>query len=429
SKCLCDVVYATPMMAGAGSFGEYLDIDAKQTSYQALITHGKLLAGQRVLILGGSNATGLFGIQITKALGAEVITMASARNVELVKSVGADQRHPRTTSTMINIPPTFKAFEYANFGDVLKVMKLNLQMVQKPLTSDEVRVRVISAAVNPLDYKLVAMGATMLPTAPTDENPFRMGFDMAGIVVEIGSGDVYGLKVGDAVFATPVLTEGGCFGEYLNASANVVAPKPSNMTFNEAAGVPIAGVTSYQALITHGKLQVGQRVLILGGSSATGMFGIQIAKALGAEVITTASTRNVELVKSLGADQVIEYTTQKWGDILADHSVDLIYDCGMEPESWASNAQKILKLQSGIFASLSTGRRVEPVESSIGAAFSLVHAIPSGECLREIAKLIEAGHVKTVIDSVYSLEKLADAIKLQQSNKARGKIIIEVAKE
>ncbi|KAF4315203.1 hypothetical protein BBI17_009519 [Phytophthora kernoviae] len=300
---------------------------------------------------------------------------------------------------MINIPPTFKAFE------------------------------VISAAVNPLDYKLVAMGATMLPTAPTDENPFRMGFDMAGIVVEIGSGDVYGLKVGDAVFATPVLTEGGCFGEYLNASANVVAPKPSNMTFNEAAGVPIAGVTSYQALITHGKLQVGQRVLILGGSSATGMFGIQIAKALGAEVITTASTRNVELVKSLGADQVIEYTTQKWGDILADHSVDLIYDCGMEPESWASNAQKILKLQSGIFASLSTGRRVEPVESSIGAAFSLVHAIPSGECLREIAKLIEAGHVKTVIDSVYSLEKLADAIKLQQSNKARGKIIIEVAKE
>ncbi|KAG2505233.1 hypothetical protein BBI17_009520 [Phytophthora kernoviae] len=79
------------MMAGAGSFGEYLDIDAKQTSYQALITHGKLLAGQRVLILGGSNATGLFGIQITKALGAEVITMASARNVELVKSVGADQ--------------------------------------------------------------------------------------------------------------------------------------------------------------------------------------------------------------------------------------------------------------------------------------------------------------------------------------------------
>ncbi|KAG2505234.1 hypothetical protein JM18_009485 [Phytophthora kernoviae] len=302
---------------------------------------------------------------------------------------------------MINIPPTFKAFEYANFGDILKVMKLNLQMVQKPLTSDEVRVRVISAAVNPLDYKLVAMGATMLPTAPTDENPFRMGFDMAG----------------------------GCFGEYLNASANVVAPKPSNMTFNEAAGVPIAGVTSYQALITHGKLQVGQRVLILGGSSATGMFGIQIAKALGAEVITTASTRNVELVKSLGADQVIEYTTQKWGDILADHSVDLIYDCGMEPESWASNAQKILKLQSGIFASLSTGRRVEPVESSIGAAFSLVHAIPSGECLREIAKLIEAGHVKTVIDSVYSLEKLADAIKLQQSNKARGKIIIEVAKE
>ncbi|RLN51666.1 hypothetical protein BBJ29_009427 [Phytophthora kernoviae] len=219
------------------------------------------------------------------------------------------------------------------------------------------------------------------------------------------------------------------FGEYLDIDAKYVAFKPTQPDVQRSCRCAYRRQTSYQALITHGKLQVGQRVLILGGSSATGMFGIQIAKALGAEVITTASPCNVELVKSLGADQVIEYTTQKWGDILAEPSVDLIYDCGMEPESWASNAQKILKLQSGIFASLSTGHRVEPVESSIGATFSLVHAIPSGECLREIAKLIEAGHVKIVIDSVYSLEKLADAIKLQQSNKARGKIIIEVAKE
>ncbi|KAF4315604.1 hypothetical protein BBO99_00009268 [Phytophthora kernoviae] len=304
---------------------------------------------------------------------------------------------------MSNTPATFKAFEYTNFGDVLQEMKLNTQVAQKPLNPAEVRVKVISAAVNPLDYKLVALGAAMLPVAPTVENPFRLGFDMAGVVTDVGSGDVRGLKVGDSVFAMPYLDGPGSYGEYINVDAN------------------------YQALVTLGNLQAGQRVLILGGGCATGMFGIQIAKALGAEVITTASTRNVELVKSLGADQVIEYTTQKWGDILAEHSVDLIYDCGMEPESWATNAQKILKQTTGIFVTIAMPQT--PAESSIGATFKQLFNMPAAENLQKLSELIEAGQIKTVIDSEYPLEKLEDAIKLQQSNKARGKIIIEVAAE
>ncbi|RLN56763.1 hypothetical protein BBJ29_009805 [Phytophthora kernoviae] len=310
---------------------------------------------------------------------------------------------------MSNTPATFKAFEYTNFGDVLQEMKLN------------------TAAMNPLDYKLVALGAAMLPVAPTVENPFRLGFDMAGVVTDVGSGDVRGLKVGDSVFAMTYVDGPGSYGEYINVDAKYVALKPTNMTFNEAAGVPCVEQTSYQALVTLGNLQAGQRVLILGGSCATGMFGIQIAKALGAEVITTASARNVELVKSLGADQVIEYTTQKWGDILAEHSVDLIYDCGMEPESWASNAQKILKQTTGIFVTI--GMPQTPAESSIGATFKQLFNMPAAENLQKLSELIEAGQIKTVIDSKYPLEKLEDAIKLQQSNKARGKIIIEVAAE
>ncbi|KAG6941678.1 hypothetical protein JG688_00018547, partial [Phytophthora aleatoria] len=195
---------------------------------------------------------------------------------------------------MTTIPATFKAYEYYKFGDALEEIKFNANVAQKPLKANELRVKIFSAAVNPVDYKLVTYGPHILPHAPTTENPFRVGFDMAGKVVEVGS-DVKDYKVGDEIFAMPGFVSFGTFGEYINIETKFVAPKPSNMSWNEAAGVPLAGQTSWQALVTYGKLQKGQRVLILGGSSGTGVFAIQIAKALGAEVITTCSARNVEL--------------------------------------------------------------------------------------------------------------------------------------
>ncbi|KAL3662317.1 hypothetical protein V7S43_012644 [Phytophthora oleae] len=115
---------------------------------------------------------------------------------------------------MVKIPTTFKAYGFANYGDVLKEAKLNTEVRQKPLKSTQVRVKVVSAAVNPLDYKLLLYGAVFLPTAPTADNPFGMGFDTAGIVAEVGSDDVRGLKVGDAVYGMPDITAGGSFGEY-----------------------------------------------------------------------------------------------------------------------------------------------------------------------------------------------------------------------
>ncbi|ETP55251.1 hypothetical protein F442_00190 [Phytophthora nicotianae P10297] len=328
---------------------------------------------------------------------------------------------------MVNIPTTFKAYEFASYGDVLKEAKLNTNVSQKPLQHTHVRVKVVSAAVNPIDYKLLLFGSAFLPTGPTAENPLRMGFDMAGVVVEVGSGDVQGFKVGDAVYGTPDITAGGSFGEYFAVDAKYLAHKPSNLTFNEAAGVPMAGQTSYQALNNLGKLEAGQRVLILGGSSATGQFGIQIAKARGAEIITTASPRNMELVKSLGADQVIDYTSEKWGTVLTEHSVDLIYDCGVEPESWAMDAQKVLKKSSGKFVTIGMGPK--PIESPIGATFHQLFLHPNSEDIHSLTKLVEAGHVKPTIDSVYPLDKLLDAIKLQMSNRAQGKIIIEICPE
>ncbi|OWZ00627.1 hypothetical protein PHMEG_00028142 [Phytophthora megakarya] len=326
---------------------------------------------------------------------------------------------------MVNIPTTFKAYEFANYGDVLEEAKLNSKVTQKALQPTQVRVKVVSAAINPLDYKLLMYGAAFLPTAPTAENPLRMGFDTAGVVVEVGNGDVRDFNVGDAVYGTPDITAGGAFGEYFVIDAKYLAHKPSNLTFNEAAGIPMAGMTSYQAL-NLGELQEGQRVLILGGSSATGQFGIQIAKARGAEVVTTASPRNVEFVKALGADQVIEYTSEKWGSVLAAHSVDLIYDCGVEGESWATDAQKVLK-QNGKFVTI--GMAPKPIESPIGATFHQLFLHPTPEDLQALTKLVEDCQMKPTIDSVHPFEGVVDAIKFQMSNRAQGKIIIEVSSE
>ncbi|KAL4129065.1 hypothetical protein PRIC2_005077 [Phytophthora ramorum] len=126
------------------------------------------------------------------------------------------------------------------------------------------------------------------------------------------------------------------------------------MSWNEAAGAPLAGQTSWHVIHTYDKLQEGQRVLILGGSRGTGALAIQIARAAGAEVIATCSSRNTELVKSLGADRVLDYTEDKWSDVLAEHSIDLIYDCGYDAASWNDVAQNVLKEKTGIFVTILT---------------------------------------------------------------------------
>ncbi|KAG7376888.1 hypothetical protein PHYPSEUDO_012578 [Phytophthora pseudosyringae] len=172
----------------------------------------------------------------------------------------------------------------------------------KSLDRNHVRIKVLSAAVNPLDYKLHYFGSLAIAVGPTLEKPLRMGFDLSGVIVEVGSGDARDFEVGDAVFGSADMAGMGSFAEYVALEADHVVHKPSNVTVNEAAGVSIAGLASYQGLANRAKVQAGQRVLILGGGTAAGQLGIQIAKAFGAEVITTASPRNTDLVKSLGAD-------------------------------------------------------------------------------------------------------------------------------
>lgn len=192
----------------------------------------------------------------------------------------------------------YKAFVYEAFGSALQQIKLRTDVSFKPLQPTQVRIEIASAALNPVDWKLIERGATRLPTSPSPENPFGIGGDVAGKIVDVGSA-VQRLRVGDLVYAMADRQSRGTAAEYVDFEERLVALKPSKLSFDEAAGVPLAGQTSYQALVTHAKLQPGECVLIIGASGGTGMYAVQFAKAIGAHVIATMSARNADFVKSL----------------------------------------------------------------------------------------------------------------------------------
>jgi NADPH:quinone reductase-like Zn-dependent oxidoreductase len=347
--------------------------------------------------------------------------------------------HPSTSSTFstssisdifraMSFPATFRAYEFAQYGDSLEVVKLNERVAQPPLKPTEVRLKVMSASLNPVDWKLAeAHLPSILPVQPAPEHPVRSGFDVAGVVVELGA-DVTDYKVGDEVYAMPAFSAIGSFAEFFNVDVSVIAKKPKNLTFDEAAGIPLAGQTSYQALIEHGKLQAGQTVLILGGSGGTGSLAVQIAKAVGAYVITTTSSRNAEWVKKdLGADRVIDYTKDHWSEVLEPHSVDLIFDTGVEMATWNTHAQRILKKKEGGAHFVSILPIPEPIESPIGAHHADFFTRMNSKDLSELTALAEAGKLKVVIDSVHPFENLKEATAVQKSGRAKGKIILHVA--
>lgn len=328
-------------------------------------------------------------------------------------------------STAAPIPATYRAYRYTQFGDALETLSLDSGIAHKPLAqATEVRVQVHSAALNPADYKIVTIGDYFFKKHPM-EPPYPIGFDFAGTIVEVGTA-VTGYTVGDAVYGDASVDGYGTFGEYVVLDQQFIAKKPESMTFEEAAGIPLVSLTSYQALVTYGQVTKGSRVLILGGSGGTGIVAVQIAKALGAHVIATTSARNAEFVKSLGADEIVDYTTTKWVDAIAPHSLDVIYDCGMEPESWNTDAQKVLKKDTSHFVTIGM---TTPSESPIGATYHQFLTKPSGAELEIISEFIAKKELAAHIDSVFEFEDLLNAIRKLKTHRARGKVVLRVIKD
>jgi NADPH:quinone reductase-like Zn-dependent oxidoreductase len=280
---------------------------------------------------------------------------------------------------------------------------------------NEVLVRVIAAGVNPVDAlirsgKYAKFFGTNLPLVP--------GYDIAGVVEKIGT-KIDKLKVGDAVYAYPMW--GGGYAEYAVATDGEAALKPKTIGFVEAAGVPLAALTAWQALIDVAKIDKGQTVLIHGGSGGVGSFAIQIAKARGAKVIATASTPNQDLLKQLGADVAIDYTKQKFEDVAKD--VDVVLDS--VGKDTLERSYGIVK-KGGFIASL-VAKPDQAELDKYGIRGAPISVKPNASELAEITKLIDEKKIKPIVSQVLPLTEAVKAQEQAATHHTRGKIVLKIA--
>jgi len=326
-----------------------------------------------------------------------------------------------------------KAIVYTEYGsaDVLRLEEIDRPVLKE---DNQVLIRVRAAAVNPLDWHFTRgrpyiMRLETGVRAPQDP---RLGRDLAGQVVAVGKG-VTKFKPGDEVFGVAP----GTFAEYAWAREHRLAKKPASISFEEAAAVPIAAVTALQILREAGRLEAGQKVLINGASGGVGTYGVQIAKALGAEVTGVCSGRNVELVRSLGADHVIDYTQEDFAQ--RPERYDLVIDnVGNRP---MSDFRSVLK-DDGTFVKNGGGGPDDMIwgfsfvwgyvhrgvaEWFTGQTLTSVMADIRTPDLEYLAGLMAEGRLKSVIDRRYALADTAEAIRYLETGRARGKVVIDVA--
>lgn len=285
------------------------------------------------------------------------------------------------------------------------------------LAEGDVLVRVHAAGINPVDWK-VRQGylRQMIPYTL----PFIPGWDVSGVVEEVGPG-AQGFAVGDEVYSRPDIARDGAYAEYIAVRASELARKPRTLSHVEAAGVPLAGITAWQALFDVGGLEAGQTVLIHAASGGVGSFAVQFAKWKGARVLATASATNHELVRGLGADEVIDYRTTRFENVARD--VDVVFDTlGGETQrrSWS-----VLK-PGGIQVSIVSPPSEETAKAH-GVRAGYLFIGPNAVVLTEIARLIDEGHVRPIIGEVMPLAEARRAHELSQTGHARGKIVLKVA--
>ncbi|WP_299842012.1 NADP-dependent oxidoreductase [uncultured Jannaschia sp.] len=277
----------------------------------------------------------------------------------------------------------------------------------------EVRIRVGAASVNPVDFKT---RAGSYPRVGADDLPVTMGHDVAGLIDAVGEG-VESFTRGARVYA---MVDGG-YAQHVVVSSGDVAAVPEGLSDAEAAAIPLAALTAWQGLIDHGGLEAGQRVLIHGGAGGVGHFAIQIARARGAEVLTTASAGDASFLRELGADTVINYKDQRFEDEAGE--IDLVLDLiGGETQerSWA-----VLKSGGALVSTLQAPSEEKAREKDARVAVFLVE--PNGTQLEEIGRLVTRGQLRPVVAETFPLERAAEAQDRLEAGHVRGKIVLTVA--
>lgn len=321
--------------------------------------------------------------------------------------------------------------------------KVPMRMAEVPtpeINEYEVLAEIHAASINPIDFKIRDGKVKMLLKY---EMPLILGNDFSGVIVKVGA-KVTNFKVGDEIYARPRKNKIGTFAEYIAIHENDIALKPKNLSFEEAASIPLVGLTSYQALHDIMQLQKGQKILIHAGSGGVGTFAIQLAKIMGATVTTTASEAGANLVTSLGADEIINYKTEKFEDILTNYDAvfDTIGGATLEKSfniiksggnivsvSGMPNARFGKEFGSGFFKTLLfslASKKLTALEKKYNAQYSFLFMKPSGDQLRIIANYIEAGQIKPVIDRVFPFEDAQKAMEYSEAGRAKGKIIVKI---
>src|SRR6218665_3604472 len=332
-----------------------------------------------------------------------------------------------------------KAFIVKRYG---KKGKLHLAELAQPVVNEkDVLVQIHSAGVNVIDL-LLRNGdfKLFLPMKP----PFQLGRDVAGIVTKVGS-KVSKSKIGDEVYSSSGNHHLGTYAEYISIDENEVALKPKNLSMEEAGSIPLVGLTAWQALVEIGKVKKGQKVFIQAGSGGVGTFAIQLAKHLGATVATTTSTTNINLVKSLGADVIIDYKTEDFETKLKDY--DLVLHSNKEAKILEKSLRVLksggklislvgpptpefateldlpwyLKLLTKLI-SLGTKKKA----GKLNTEFVFLFMKADGKQLGQITQLIEDGIIQPVIDKVFPFEKTNDVICYVETGRSKGKVVVKV---
>jgi alcohol dehydrogenase len=321
--------------------------------------------------------------------------------------------------------------------------KVPMRMAEMPtpeIGEYEVLAEIHAASINPVDFKIRDGKVKLLVQY---KMPLILGNDFAGVVAKVGA-KVTRFKVGDEIYARPRKSKIGTFAEYIAIHEDDIALKPKNLSFEEAASIPLVGLTNYQALTDILHLQKGQKILIHAGAGGVGTFAIQLAKLMGATVATTASVAGENLVKSLGADEMINYKTEKFEEILENYdavfdtlggeilekSFEVIKSGGkIVSVSGVPNARFAKEYGSGFFKTLlfsAASHKLTALEKKHHVQYTFLFMKPSGEQLRIIANFIETGKIKPIIDRVFPFENAQKAMEYAESGRAKGKIIVKI---
>lgn len=318
-----------------------------------------------------------------------------------------------------------------------------LQLTDVPVPTvrpNDLLVQIHAASVNVLDLKIKSGEFKLLLPY---KFPLILGHDVAGVVTQVGA-NVRRFKVGDEVYARPADRRIGTFAEYIAIHEDDVAHKPSNLSMEEAASIPLVGLTAWQALVEKARLKKGQKVFIQTGSGGVGTFAIQLAKHLGASVATTASAVNADWLKGLGADIVIDYKTQDFTTLLHDYDVVLnsqdaqtlhqlvgtlkaggqLISISGPPDLQYAKEANLPWFMKGVMWWLSRSIRNKAQQKHINYQFLFMRA--QGTQLQTITTLIEAGVIRPVIDKVFAFEQTNEALAYVESRRAKGKVVIKV---